>query len=103
MRHDPVRIGSQRHSPEGQMSRRRRQKRHMEGLNVHHVRPSSRGGGGYRNLVLLPVEFHANWHKLFVNLTVAETHEFIDALMRPDTSWTYHDIDQLRQRIMNRR
>lgn len=83
------------------MSRRRRQRHQAEGLNVHHIRPTSQGGGGRNNLVWLPVEFHANWHKLFVNMTLCQTYRFIEALMRPDTSWTYKDIDQLRRRIMN--
>lgn len=83
------------------MSRRRRQKHHAEGMNPHHIRPSSRGGGGRNNLVWLPVEWHATWHKLFVNMTIEEVHSFIDNLMRADTSWTYKDIDQLRRRIMN--
>lgn len=82
------------------MSRQKRDRR-GEGLNVHHIRPSSRGGGGRRNLVLLPTEFHANWHKLFVNMTVDEIHTFINAIMQPDTEWTYKSLDQLRRRIMN--
>lgn len=79
-----------------------RRDRRSDGLNAHHVRPSSRGGGGRRNLVLLPVQWHADWHKLFCNMTIEETHIFIDELMQPDTEWTYKDIDQLRRRIMNR-
>lgn len=82
------------------MSRRSRQNR-VDGLNVHHIRPSSRGGSGRNNLVLLPVEWHASWHKLFVNMTVDEVHFFIETIMQPDTSWTYKDIDLLRRRIMH--
>jgi len=84
------------------MSRRKRQNR-SDDLSAHHIRPSSRGGGGRNNLVLLPVQWHANWHKLFVNMTVDEVHTFIDQIMRPDIEWTYKDIDQLRQRIMRDR
>lgn len=83
------------------MSRHReRRQRKADGLNVHHIRPSSRNGGGRNNLVMLPVEFHANWHKLFVNMTIDEAHAFIDEVMRPDTSWTYKALDQLRRHIM---
>lgn len=83
------------------MSRNRDRRRYKsDGLNVHHVRPSSRNGGGHNNLVLLPVEFHANWHKLFVNMTVAEAHAFIDEVMTPGSEWSYKRLDQLRRHIM---
>ena len=80
--------------------RERRLRHKFEGLDRHHVTPQSRDGGHWDNIVILPVEYHRNWHKLFCNMTVEEIHQFIDELMKPDTAWTYKDIDQLRQRIM---
>lgn len=69
-------------------------------MSAHHIRPSSRGGGGRNNLVLLPTEFHATWHKLFVNMTVAEAHAFIDIVMVPNVEWTYKELERMRRRIM---
>lgn len=79
------------------MSRQRRFRIKHEGLNAHHVCPTSRGGGNRDNLVVLPVEFHANWHKLFANLTVAEAHRFIDIVMQPGHEWSYKDLDRVRR------
>ena len=31
---------------------------------THHIRPSSRGGGGRNNLVHLPKEWHERWHHM---------------------------------------
>lgn len=61
----------------------------------HHIRPRSRGGGKRRNLVVLPRGWHSAWHDLFGNLTPEEAMEVITIVMRPDTSWTYEDIDNL--------
>lgn len=69
----------------------------------HHIRPKSRGGGSYKNLVTLPVEFHAAFHKLFVNMTIEEVHAFIDTIMVPDTSWSHRDLHYLRERLMRQR
>lgn len=69
----------------------------------HHIRPKSRGGGSRRNLVTLPLRFHALWHQLFVNLTVEEVHEFIDTVMVPDTEWDMRSLNALRERLMRRR
>lgn len=86
------------------MSRRDRKFRiKREGLNVHHIRPTSRGGGSRDNLVLLPVEWHACWHKLFANMTLEETHRFITVVMQPGYEWSYKAIDQLRRQIMAER
>lgn len=82
------------------MSKPRRFRVKREGLNVHHIRPTSRGGNSRGNLVLLPVEFHANYHKLFVNMTTPEVHRFIDEVMQPGYEWSYKDLDQLRRKIM---
>lgn len=49
------------------------------------------------------MEWHACWHKLFVNMTVDEVHIFIEEVMTPNTEWTYKALDQLRRRIMRDR
>jgi hypothetical protein len=82
------------------MSRQRRFRIKREGLNVHHIRASSRGGGSRDNLVVLPIEWHANWHKLFVNMTLEEVHRFINVVMQPGYEWNYKSLDQLRRQIM---
>lgn len=69
-------------------------------MDAHHIIPRSRGGGNWDNMVLLPIDFHSNWHRLFINMTVEEIHQFIDLLMVPDRAWTYKDIDRLRRQIM---
>lgn len=81
------------------MSRRKLRSRDKS-MDTHHIIPSSRGGGVRHNLVILPVEFHANWHKLFVNMTVDEVHAFIDIIMVPNCEWTYKQLDNIRRQIM---
>jgi hypothetical protein len=66
----------------------------------HHIRPRSREGSSRNNIVVLPAAWHAMWHAMFVNMTVAEAHDFIDQVMVPDTEWTYKALSQLRERIM---
>lgn len=82
------------------MSRERRFRIKREGLNVHHIRPTSRGGGSRDNLVVLPIEFHANYHKLFANMTLEEAIRFLRVVMQPGYEWNYKSLDQLRRRIM---
>lgn len=80
------------------MSRRSRQNR-ADGLNIHHVRPSSRGGGGRHNLVLLPVDFHAALHRIAGNLTKEETLQFLDIVLTPGEEWTYKKLHNLRESL----
>lgn len=82
------------------MSRHRRFRIKREGLNVHHIRPTSRGGGSRDNIVVLPVEFHANYHKLFANLTLEEAIRFLRVVMQPGYEWNYKSLDRLRRQIM---
>lgn len=63
----------------------------------HHIHAESRGGNRRGNLVVIPTQFHRDWHAIFGTLTVEEAHTFIDILMRPGRKWTYEDIDQLRR------
>jgi hypothetical protein len=71
-----------------------------ERYDRHHVVPVSRGGGSGSNIVVLPARWHAVWHAMFVNMTVAEVHAFIDEVMVPDTEWTQKSLSQLRLRVM---
>lgn len=68
----------------------------------HHIVPRSRRGGSRRNIVVLPAEWHACWHALFANMTVAEVHEFVDLVMVPDVEWTARQLRSLQLRIVNR-
>ena len=72
--------------------KRREKKKYSNGLNRHHILPSSRGGSYTDNIVLLPSAWHAMWHQLFANMTVAEVHEYIDAVMQPNRKWTRGDL-----------
>lgn len=50
------------------MSRGRKKRR-----NRHHLTPKSRGGEGYRyNLLLIGMDRHEAWHRLWGNRTLAE-------------------------------
>ena len=62
------------------------------GNNRHHIFPGSRGGKSKKNLVRLPLGFHSQWHKLFANLTVPETHVFLDTLLVSGKRWTYRTL-----------
>lgn len=76
-------------------------------LRKHHLRPRSRipnwQDKDKNNIVLLPEEFHAYWHQVFGLLTPNEAHEFIDLVMRPGSSWTWGDIKQVREWLMEER
>lgn len=48
--------------------------------NQHHLVPRSRGGGTYRqNLLLIDIDRHKAWHELFGNMTATEA---LDLLTR---------------------
>lgn len=48
--------------------------------NQHHLVPRSRGGGTYRqNLLLIDIDRHKAWHELFGNMTAEEA---LDLLTR---------------------
>jgi hypothetical protein len=64
-------------------------------INRHHILCRSRGGKDDDNIVLLPVSFHACWHQLFGNMTIAEIHVFIDTIMKPNMVWQKEDLHQL--------
>ena len=76
----------------GKCKQPRKHREHPKGSNRHHINPRSRGYGDTNNIVILPNEWHALWHKLFVNLTIDEVHDYIDAVMRPNCQWTAEDL-----------
>lgn len=84
-----------------------RRKKRLNPLRKHHITPRSRIPHGLDkdtdNIVLIPEEFHAAWHQVFGNLTPSEAHEFIDLIMRPGSSWTWGDIKNVREWIMEER
>lgn len=71
-------------------------------LNRHHILCRSRGGQDDDNIVYLPVSFHACWHQIFGNMTVAEAHHFIDIIMRPNTVWTKGELHSLQNYLQNK-
>lgn len=45
-------------------------------------------------------DFHAAWHKIFVNLTIEEVHRMIDIVMVPGGTWSAKDLDALRHHLI---
>ena len=84
-----------------------RRKKRGTPLRRHHIRPRCRipdwQDKDTGNIVLIPEEFHAYWHQVFGNLTPDEAHEFINIIMRPGTSWTWGDIKNVREWLMEER
>lgn len=51
--------------------------------NKHHLTPKSRGGKNTQeNLLLVDIEKHIYWHKIFKNLTLEEVIELLIRLQR---------------------
>lgn len=73
-------------------------------LRKHHVTPRTRlpdfCDKDKNNIVMLPEDFHAFWHYVFGVLTPDEAKSFVDIVMRPGTSWTHRDLNELRALIM---
>lgn len=70
----------------------------------HHLVPRSRStrkNKDLNNIVELDREFHNHWHRLFLNMTVAEVHRFIDQVMVPGGNWTSGRLHWLRDEIMD--
>lgn len=54
--------------------------RKYPGRNRHHLVPKSRGGSNHpSNLLLIDIEKHREWHRIFGNKTLSEV---IDLLIR---------------------
>lgn len=50
---------------------------------MHHLTPRSRGGGNYRqNLLLINIEKHEFWHKMWGNRTVEEVLSLLSRAVR---------------------
>lgn len=66
----------------------------------HHIKARSRRGGNKNNIVVLPQDYHNALHIVVDLLSPAEIPRFFEELLRPNTSWTWKDIEALRRRIM---
>lgn len=54
-------------------NRWRKRKKHLANRNLHHLVPRSRGGANDRqNLLLIDMDRHEAWHKLWGNRTIEE-------------------------------
>jgi hypothetical protein len=94
----------QRRKAKKKKERRMKRKRN---LNKHHVIPQSRIEEGcekhHKNIVMWDKTFHSHYHYLFKNLLPEEIPEFLDLLNTPGMVWTKESIDELRDKIVNRR
>lgn len=60
-----------------------KKKRRLQGKTKHHLTPKSRGGKSTpRNLLILEIEKHACWHKLFGIRTLSEVIELLERIRR---------------------
>ena len=54
-----------------------------KGRNRHHLKPKSRGGQALdSNLLLIKLQRHVEWHKIFGNLTLDEIIELLIRVQR---------------------
>lgn len=62
---------------------RRAYQRRMDGRNRHHIIPRARGGLSTRNnLLLIDIEKHEAWHKLFGLHTIQEAIAILERIDR---------------------
>ena len=66
----------------------------------HHIKARARRGGNKNNIVVLPQDFHNALHTVVDLLGPAEIPRFFEALLKPNTSWTWKEIVELRNDIM---
>jgi hypothetical protein len=67
--------------------RRARYEKHFTDRNYHHLTPRSRGGSDERyNLLLIDIEKHNNWHKVFGLLNLDEVISLLLRIQRAKTS-----------------
>lgn len=79
-----------------------RKNRDRRKLDIHHVRPTSRGGtDDAENLCVWHRAFHQDWHHLFTNMTLKEIHTFIDMLHTPGEVWNKQRIREVRDAIID--
>jgi len=62
-------------------SKRKARRQKTKGRNRHHLVPKSRGGSRTpSNLILIDIEKHACWHKIFKNRTLREVIQLLERL-----------------------
>lgn len=72
-------------------------KRNRRGRNQHHLVPRSRGGGTYRqNMLLIDIERHKAWHQLFGNMTATEALDLLERTVRAKKGQHHAHIRQAR-------
>jgi hypothetical protein len=61
-----------------------RHRKHLPGRNRHHfLLPKSRGGGmDFNNLLLIDIEKHEAWHRIFKNATAEEVLCLLERVVR---------------------
>jgi len=66
------------------MPRRSKKGKHRKGRNCHHfLYPKSRGGdNSLSNLLLIDIEKHEAWHRLFKNATADEVLSLLERVVR---------------------
>jgi len=71
------------------MNRNKRVRHLGDHKNRHHIIPSSRGGKGHKqNIVIVDIEQHKDYHKLFRNLTPDEIIKYlVDYFWNGETKW----------------
>jgi len=73
------------------MAKKKKKKKSL--LTRHHTLPSSRSlTSSDWSVVLLPAKFHQAFHYLFGNLTIEETHKFLDIVLVPGKAWTHKKL-----------
>lgn len=66
----------------------RKQNRHRKvdkrlSMNKHHLKNKCKGGGSQEwNLILIDIERHQYWHKVFKNMSLEEAIELLQRLKR---------------------
>ena len=63
--------------------KRRKPRKFKQHRNKHHLIPKSRGGGGsLNNLLLIDIEKHEAWHRIFKNATAQEVLDLLERVVR---------------------
>lgn len=74
----------------------KKKKEHPMGLSRHHSCPSSRSKVSTdASIVMLPLDFHRCFHRLFENMLPEEIHIFLDTILEWGSSWTRKELHDL--------
>lgn len=78
-----------------------RRRKRLKGRNLHHLTPQSRGGKNTKgNLLLIHIERHEAWHKMFGNRTAEEVLALLERVVRAkqgqDRGYGYFDRSRRR-------